>query len=210
MHTKWLKIQYFLLIVGGIGGWTAAFTLLLERINYLLGKSSITTCSLDIFVDCGKVYNSPNASLLGFPNVIFGLTLFPMAVVLGVLLINGAKLPKTIWNIGKIPVYFAIFFCIVLLYTSSFIIGALCLWCMLAWTSTTLIVISYLNLAKYHNSNEKQQLQLVQDWNQGAVWKNIVSIIVLFTAIVLFAYWQVLNGKWVELPNPFFWRKNLG
>jgi len=206
---KWTKIFGTGLIVGGFAGWFAAFTLLFERIEFLKGNLAMPSCSVNVFINCGRVFNSAYASLFGFPNVIIGLTLFPMAIVAGILFLSNTQVKSWVWKLGRIPLYGAIIFCFVLLYMTAFLIGAVCLWCMLAWTATFLIAYSYIALTNYQDADEAGKARLLRNWNAGypLVWFGLFSV--FFIGMLYASWWINDNGYWSDFPHfdPFYWLK---
>jgi uncharacterized membrane protein len=207
--SQWTKLYSGALIVGGFLGWIAAFTLLFERLQFLMGDVSKPSCSLNIFIDCGRVFNSAYASLFGFPNVIIGLTFFPLAIVAGILFLTNAQVKNWVWRLGRVPLYCAIAFCFVLLYITSFLIGAVCLWCMLAWTATFLIAYSYISLTNYQEADEAGKARLLKSWNAGYVLVWFGALSAFFIGILFASWWINEHSLWSKFPHhdPFFWLK---
>lgn len=208
-ENKWRKIFGWSMMFGGIAGTLASFMLLMDKFRFLESGTS-PSCSINAFVDCGKVFNSPYASFFGFPNVIIGLIFFPLAFFLGFLLLKNVKIPANIYNTGKPFIYGAIAFCFVFVYTTSYLIGALCLWCSLAWIATFLVAFPYLEWAKFLNSKTpSDEEKVVQSWQKHKMLIWFVILLVFFFGNVSLAYWANGAGYWDNLPHfdPFFWLK---
>lgn len=97
--------------------------------------------------DCGKVLDSPWASIFGVPLSVYGLVFYSTVFVLAVmnLLEVKVKLPvvKTITRGLRWLGVFGFLFSIYLVTLMQFIIQAWCLWCLVsAITTTSLFIIS--------------------------------------------------------------------
>jgi uncharacterized membrane protein len=76
------------------------------------------------------------ASAFGFPNPILGLIGYTVVITLGVVLVSGASLPNWIWRGLNIGAAAGMAFIVWLIVQSLYVIGALCPWCMVAWSVT--------------------------------------------------------------------------
>jgi uncharacterized membrane protein len=74
------------------------------------------------------------ASLLGFPNSLIGLTAFFAPILVGFAILAGAKFAKWFWLLFTLAMGGGFAFVIWLFSQSLFEIGALCPYCMVAWT----------------------------------------------------------------------------
>lgn len=124
------------LIVTGVIGWYAAFSLTLDKIAVLTNPQADLDCNFSIIVQCGKNLGSWQGSLLGFPNPILGLGGFVAPIAVGVALLAGAAFARWFWIAFNVGVAAALGFCIWLMYQSIFDLGTLCPWCMLVWSVT--------------------------------------------------------------------------
>ena len=124
------------LIVTGMIGWYAAFSLTLDKIAVLTNNNADLDCNFSVIVQCGKNLGSWQGSLLGFPNPILGLGGFVAPIAVGVALIAGASFARWFWITFNVGVAVALGFCIWLMYQSIFNLGTLCPWCMLVWSVT--------------------------------------------------------------------------
>lgn len=131
----------WLLLVGGVIGLWASFQLTLEKIRMLSEKDYIPSCDLNPVLSCGSVITTPQASVFGFPNPVFGLTGFTVVITLGVLLVCGVVLPRWVWlglNVGALLAFAGVQW---LVWQSLYVIGALCPWCMVVWSVTVPIFV---------------------------------------------------------------------
>lgn len=124
------------LISFGVMGWIASFGLTLERLAVFENPDRITSCDLSPFISCKSVMLSEQAALLGFPNPLIGLAAFFAPVVVGFGILAGAKFAGWFWNLFLVGHVFALGFVIWLFTQSAYEIGALCIYCMVAWAAT--------------------------------------------------------------------------
>ncbi|MDO8145371.1 MULTISPECIES: vitamin K epoxide reductase family protein [unclassified Isoptericola] len=124
-----------LLVVLGAVGFGGALWLAIERILKLQDPDRVTSCSINLFLDCGVAMESWQGSLLGFPNPFIGVAAFPVVITTGVVLLTGARLPRWyhLWLLGGTVLgQLLVFF---LMWTSFYVLVALCPACMVVWTA---------------------------------------------------------------------------
>jgi uncharacterized membrane protein len=124
------------LIIAGLIGWWAAFSLTMERIHLLADPNAILGCNFSPLVQCGKNLTSWQGSLFGFPNPILGLTGWMAPIVVGVAILAGARFARWFWWLFEAGVALAFVFVIWLISQSIFVLGTLCPWCMVTWVVT--------------------------------------------------------------------------
>ena len=124
------------LIIAGLIGWWAAFSLTMERIHLLADPNAILGCNFSPLVQCGKNLTSWQGSLFGFPNPILGLTGWTAPIVVGVAILAGARFARWFWWLFEAGVTLAFVFVIWLISQSIFVLGTLCPWCMVTWVVT--------------------------------------------------------------------------
>lgn len=136
------------LIVAGVIGWYAAFALTLEKLHGLAYPGTAAGCDFSLLVQCTKNLDSWQGSLFGFPNPILGLTGWMAPVVVGAALLAGARFARWFWIVFNLGVTFAITLVIFLIYSSIFVLGTLCPWCMITWSVTipTFFLVTLHNL----------------------------------------------------------------
>jgi len=122
------------LIVTGVVGWWAAFSLTLDKIAVLKHPDAVLDCNISVLVQCGKNLGSWQGSVLGFPNPIIGLAAWIAPFIVGVSLLAGARFARWYWILFNLGVAGAQLFVIWLIHESIFDLGTLCPWCMLSWS----------------------------------------------------------------------------
>lgn len=121
------------LLVTGLGAWLASAALVAERLNLYKDPGYVTSCDLNPLISCGTVMKSWQASLFGFPNPLIGLVGFAVVVAIGAALLARARFSRWFW----ISLQAGLLLCLVMLgwlfYSAVFVIGALCIYCMIVW-----------------------------------------------------------------------------
>ena len=130
-----------LLVVAGVLGLLAAMVLTIDRIRLLEDPSTQLACNLSPFIACGPVMQSRAGALLGFPNPLLGIIGFSVVLTTGVLRASGVALPRWFHRGLQVGVLAAALFITWLQTQSLYVIGALCLWCLLVWTVTIPLVV---------------------------------------------------------------------
>ena len=138
------------LIVFGIAGWIASFGLTIERLNVASNPDYATPCDISPFISCKSVMLSEQAALLGFPNPLIGIAAFFAPILIGFAILAGAKFAPWFWNLFLLGHVFAMGFVFWLFSQSVFVIGSLCLYCIVAWAATIPLFWSILG----HNLRE--------------------------------------------------------
>jgi uncharacterized membrane protein len=124
------------LIITGVLGWWAAFSLTVDKFALLADPSADLDCNISPLVQCGKNLGSWQGAVFGFPNPILGLGGFVAPIAVGVALLAGARFARWFWIAFNVGVAGAFAFVIWLISQSIFMLGTLCPWCMLVWSVT--------------------------------------------------------------------------
>ena len=119
----------------------ASFQLTVDRIRLLQNPDTVLFCDISPFVSCGPVMESHPGMVFGFPNPIIGLVCFTIMVTSGMAVLAGARFKPWYWIGMQLGLTFAGGFITWLQYQSIFVIGALCLWCMVVWATTIPLVV---------------------------------------------------------------------
>lgn len=127
------------LFLGGLFSWLAAFTL--AREGYLLAAEGRTpSCNINPFFSCGNVMQSWQARVFfEAPNQLFGVAGYVIPIVVGIALLQGAKLQRWFWRLFSLGMFAAWAFLMWLFYQAVFVIGFLCLYCMVVWVVHTIV-----------------------------------------------------------------------
>lgn len=124
------------LIVFGVIGWWAAYSLTMERFHLLADPDAIASCDFSPLVQCTRNLESWQGSVFGFPNPILGLAGWVAPVVVGFAILAGARFARWFWLLFAAGMTFAFGFVVWLISQSIFVLGTLCPWCMVTWSVT--------------------------------------------------------------------------
>lgn len=124
------------LIVLSVIGLLAAYDLSIEKIKKLEDPSYVLSCDINPFFSCGNVMEFPQSQVFGFPNQFIGVAAYIFPLLLGVLMVTKARIPGWVMvglNIGLLGGMALLAF---LYYSSIYVIGIGCPWCIIVWTVT--------------------------------------------------------------------------
>lgn len=141
-----------ILIIAGLIGCIASFALTYDKIQVLQDPSYVPACNINPILSCGSVMKTPQASLFGVPNTIYGLVAFSMLFTFGILLAGGAKVKRWVWLAAQAAATLGVLFMHYLFFQGVFEIHAICPWCFVVWMITipTFWYITVYNLREKH------------------------------------------------------------
>lgn len=124
------------ILIAGFVGTLASSDLLIEKIEMLKNPEYVPSCSINPVLACGSVINTPQASVFGPPNPLYGVIGFMVVIVTGVLAVANVRLPRWYWVGLMTGTGLAVVFVHWLIYQTLYEIGALCPYCMVVWSMT--------------------------------------------------------------------------
>ena len=127
------RTRGLLLVLGGVLGFVAAFTLTVERIRLLQDPAYVPSCSFNPVLSCGSVMQTHQAAVFGFPNPLLGIAAFAVSVTLGVLVLSRTALPRWVERGYLLGITLGAVFVGWLVVQSLYSIHALCPYCMVVW-----------------------------------------------------------------------------
>ena len=113
---------------------------------------------------------SRQAEVFGFPNSLIGVATFAMMLVIAVSLFFGVRFPKLFWQLVLSGTALAVIFCHWLAFQTTFIIGALCPYCMVAWFATLLVLsVAFRELIEFKRESLTEEsaieaTETIQKW----------------------------------------------
>lgn len=147
----------FILVFGLISVW-AALTLSTEG-YYLLKDGTQPSCNINPFFSCGNVMQSDEArAFFGVPNYFWGLIGWGVVSATGAGMLAGATYARWYWRAFTVGMFVAWFFLMWLFFAAVYDIGFLCLYCMVTWTTQSImlwIVLPWLLREKLLFDSEK-------------------------------------------------------
>ncbi|ABS02695.1 vitamin K epoxide reductase family protein [Kineococcus radiotolerans] len=127
------RTRGLLLVLGGVLGFVAAFTLTVERIRLLQDPAYVPSCSFNPVLSCGSVMQTEQAAVFGFPNPLLGIAAFAVSVTLGVLVLSRTALPRWVERGYLLGITLGMVFVGWLVVQSLYSIHALCPYCVVVW-----------------------------------------------------------------------------
>lgn len=139
------RVRTFLfteMLVMAILSLIASFVLAYDAIILAADPEAILACSINEVLDCARVGTTWQANVFGFPNAFFGLVSEPVVMTIAVASLAGVRFPRWFMFTANICYLLGVIFAYWLLYQSTFVIGALCPWCLLITFATTFVFAS--------------------------------------------------------------------
>ena len=152
------KTTSIVMLFGSITGFLASFVLTVDKIQVLKDSGYTPSCNISETLNCKSVMLSKQAEVFGFPNALIGIAAFAIFIAIGVALLAEIQFPKWFWQIAFVGTLLGVLFSHWLAYQTTFEIGALCPYCMVAWFGTTLILSSIIQELLRFKSAESTDL----------------------------------------------------
>lgn len=153
------RFSSIVMLIGGITGFVASFLLTVDKIEVLKDSGYTPSCNISETLNCKSVMLSKQAEVFGFPNALIGIAAFAIFIAIGVALLAEVQFPKWFWQIAFAGTLLGVIFSHWLAYQTTFEIGALCPYCMVAWFGTTLILSSIIQELLRLKSAETEDLK---------------------------------------------------
>lgn len=143
---------YGTMLVSAVLSLVASFVLSVDAVRLAADPSADLSCNINAVVSCGTVGRSWQAHLLGFPNAFLGLIAEPVVITLAVAGLGGVRFPRWFMLAAQAVYAIGVGFAYWLFYESTYVIGALCPWCLLVTVSTTLVfaTLTHINVRDGH------------------------------------------------------------
>ena len=140
--TRKRKILFGEMLVFALLSLIAAAVLSIEAITLAKNPDAVLSCSFNTWIDCAKVGSTWQANVLGFPNAFLGLVSEPVVMTIAVASLAGVRFPRWFMFTANVCYLLGVIFAYWLLWQSTYVIGALCPWCLLVTVSTTFVFTS--------------------------------------------------------------------
>ncbi|MGJ6979691.1 vitamin K epoxide reductase family protein [Aestuariimicrobium soli] len=139
------RIRYVLfteMLVFAVLSLIASFVLSYDAILIARDPTITLACDINPILSCVKVGSTWQANVFGFPNAFLGLISEPVVMTIAVASLAGTKFPRWFMFTANAVYLLGVVFAYWLLFQSTFVIGALCPWCLLVTVSTTFVFFS--------------------------------------------------------------------
>lgn len=173
----------YILSIGGAVGLLSSMILTAERFAVLKNPDFVPACNISPLVSCTSVSNTPYADVLGFPDTLIGVAAFSVLITIGVALLAGARFKRWFWVGLQLGVTAGIVGMHAFFLTSVYLIGALCIYCMIVWAVTLPIFwyVTLYNLREKHITTPKSM-------------RKFVSFIQKYHGDILFVWYAIIVG----------------
>ena len=120
----------------------SSFVLATDAIRLAADPKIALPCNINEVISCSVVARSWQAGLFGFPNAFLGLMAEPVVITIAVASLAGVRFPRAFMLAAQFVYTLGLTFAYWLFFESTFVIGALCPWCLVVTLSTTLVFAS--------------------------------------------------------------------
>lgn len=133
------KIRYGILTAGAGIGLVAAFLQTIEKLVLLENKDAVLPCNLSSIFNCSAVLNAPQSSLFGFPNSLICIMVFTLLLTIGIVGITKSRISRRLLYGVQALALFMLAFALWFLFTSTYVIGSICIFCLVCFGGLLLI-----------------------------------------------------------------------
>jgi uncharacterized membrane protein len=120
----------------------ASWVLSYDAIVLAANPDAVLSCSVNAIIDCAKVGTTWQANIFGFPNAFLGMISEPVVMTIAVASLAKVRFPRWFMFTANVCYFLGVVFAYWLLWQSTYVIGALCPWCLLVTLSTTFVFTS--------------------------------------------------------------------
>ncbi|GAB3531877.1 vitamin K epoxide reductase family protein [Arthrobacter tecti] len=181
-----------ILLATGVVGWIASAILVLERLAVYEDAGYVTSCDVNPWVSCGRVFQTWQASLFGFPNPLIGIVAFAVIITTTAALLAGARLARWYWLGLQAGVTAGFVFVVWLWSQALFDIHILCIYCMVVWAAMIplFVLLTIRNLDRGVLPAPRGLVRFLTEWACAIV----VLLWVGTAASVFFSFLPVFTG----------------
>lgn len=183
------------MLVGALLSLLAAFVLSVEAVELAKNPDAELSCSVNVVINCATVAKHPSAEMLGFPSSFIGMIAEPVVITVAIAGLAGIAFPRRFMFAAQIGYTLGFIYALVLFFISTFIIQAICPWCLLVTVTTTFVVfaITRYNIRE-NNLYLPKKLQKAAHTFIDKDYDKLVlaSIVVALIAIIFFKYGTAL------------------
>lgn len=133
------KRRYTILLIGAAMGLVAAFLQTIEKMRLLENKNVVLPCNIDSVFNCSAVLSAPQSSLFGFPNSLICIAIFTLLLGVGIIGMTRSRLSRRTLYAFQSLAFFMLLFALWFLFTSTYVIGAICIFCLVCFLGLLLI-----------------------------------------------------------------------
>ncbi len=172
------RTLYTALVAGTAIGLVASFLQLLEKLVLLKNSGATLSCNLSSVFSCTNVLNAWQSSVFGFPNSLLCVVLFAFILGIGLVGLTGGTLGRGVRLAVQGLSLFFLGFGLWFLWQSTFVIHAICIYCLFCFGALFLIngSILRLNAADLPFGRRRMQ-QAIENGVDIIGWVALVAIV---------------------------------
>lgn len=136
---KWTWVE---MLVSSILSLIASLVLSIDAWRLAKDPGTQLSCNISATLNCGKVAEAWQSTLLGFPNAFLGIMAEPVVITLAIAALGGSVFRKGLLLTAQAVYAVGFAFAYWLFYQSYTDIGALCPWCLLVTFTTTTVFMT--------------------------------------------------------------------
>ena len=185
------KGLYTLITLAGVIGFLASFLQMIEKIELLKNPNSILFCNINSVFSCTNILNVWQSSVFGFPNSLMCIIFFVIMMTAGIIGWTGSAMDKKLRLVFMGMAWFFVGFGFWYLWQSIFVVGALCIFCILCYGAVLVISGSWLRL----NHKDMKLNETYRHFLEKAIAKNydivfwlLIAIVITFEAVIKFVH----------------------
>lgn len=177
-------------------GLLASLILSIEKLHLLENPDATLSCTVNMFLNCATVMNSPEASLFGFPNSFIGLMAYAVLLTVAVTELWGTRHKRSFMALLQLGVTVEIIFAYWLFFDSVYVIQVLCPFCLLVTFSSTMIfaAVTRYNILENNLYLAPKTQAMLQKWvNKDYDKMFVAGWVVAMVALVLWKFPGILG-----------------
>ncbi len=182
----------WLLLITGVIGWLASGALVLEKLEVLKDANHVTVCDVNPWISCGKVMETPQSSVFGFPNMFIGIVAFAIIITTAMGLLAGAKFSRWYWLGLQTGVTLGFAFVVWLWSQALYVINVLCPFCMVVW-AVMIPLFVWVTIRNISTGVIKAPPALAKLLGDSG-WIIVALLYVAVAATIFFAFLHVFAG----------------
>jgi uncharacterized membrane protein len=138
------RAWFGLVAAAAVIGMAATIIQIVERVALAQNADANLLCDINGTFSCGNVLTSWQSSVFGpIPNAAIGLSVFALTLGVGGTGLLGSELSKATWGVATFFAGFMAAFTVWFLAQTAFVIGSVCLYCLVIGTMVLLINVSW-------------------------------------------------------------------
>lgn len=163
-----LQKLYFVAFGSSLVGLVASFLQAIQTINYYKFPEKDLSCDLNSVFNCAGVFGAWQSSVFGFSNSLMCIVFFTLMLGVSLVGMTGSKINKNVRLLIQFLALFFLGFGAWYLWSSTFVIAALCIYCIFCYSAVIALNFALLRI----NIKDLPISNKVSGVLEGAIAKN--------------------------------------